>query len=153
MLTFLAAALVFSQTLDSKIQMVIGRFDGSVSIFAKNLDTQAVFNLRGDVPVRTASTIKLAVMIEAFSEVREGHIKWSDTLLLRETDKVSGSGVMHELSGGVRLPIRDVMNLMIVLSDNTATNLLIDKFSADAVNKRMEALGFQQTRLMRKDPE
>jgi beta-lactamase class A len=149
-LALLVAVSGFGQTLDSQIQAVIGGFDGAVSLYAKNLDTQAVYSLRGDAPVRTASTIKLAVMVEAFAEVQEGRIKWSDTLLLRDQDKVSGSGVMQELSGGVRLPVRDVMNLMIVVSDNTATNLLIDRFSADAVNKRMEALGFKQTRLMRK---
>ena len=150
LLALLFGTVAVGQTLEANVQDLLRDFDGAVSIFAKNLDTQKTHTLRGDEPVRTASTIKLAVMIEAFAEVHEGRIKWTDTLLLRDEDKVSGSGVLHELSSGIRLPIKDVVNLMIVVSDNTATNLLIDKFTADAVNRRMDSLGFKQTRLMRK---
>ena len=137
-------------SLDSQIQGKVRTFPGAVSIYAKNLDTGAVYSLRGDGPVRTASTIKLALMVEAFAAVAEGRAKWSETLVLRDSDKVSGSGVVRELSDGVWLPLRDLVNLMIVVSDNTATNLLIDRFTADGVNRRMEQLGFVETRLMRK---
>jgi beta-lactamase class A len=146
----MAVTLSHAATLDQQIQARVHKFPGTVSIYAKNLDTGATYSLRGDDAVRTASTIKLAIMIEAFSAVAEGRAKWSETLVLRDSDKVSGSGVLAELSDGVWLPLRDLVHLMIVVSDNTATNLLIDRFTADAVNARMEKLGFVQTRLMRK---
>ena len=147
----LVAALVSQAAdLDTDIKARVRQFPGTVSIYAKNLDTGATYDLRGDEPVRTASTIKLALMVEAFAQVAEGRAKWPETQVLRESDKVSGSGVLHELSSGVWLPLRDLVNLMIVVSDNTATNLLVDRFTADAVNARMEKLGFKETRLMRK---
>ena len=147
---FLIFFLLTAASLDSDVRTRVKKFPGAVSIYAKNLDTGATYDLRGDEPVRTASTIKLALMVESFAEVAEGRAKWSERQILKDDDKVSGSGVLHEMSDGVWLPLRDLVNLMIVVSDNTATNLLIDRFTADAVNARMEKLGFKETRLMRK---
>lgn len=147
---FLIFFLLTAAGLDSDVQTRVKKFPGAVSIYAKNLDTGATYDLRGDEPVRTASTIKLALMVESFAEVAEGRAKWSERQILRDDDKVPGSGVLHEMSDGVWLPLRDLVNLMIVVSDNTATNLLIDRFTADAVNARMEKLGFKETRFMRK---
>ena len=147
---FLIFFLLTAASLDSDVRTRVKQFPGAVSIYAKNLDTGATYNLRGDEPVRTASTIKLALMVESFAQVAEGRVKWSERQILKDDDKVSGSGVLHEMSDGVWLPLRDLVNLMIVVSDNTATNLLIDRFTADAVNARMEKLGFKETRLMRK---
>lgn len=135
---------------EAQIRGKVKKFPATVTMYAKNLDSGATYALHGDDPVRTASTIKLALMTEVFAAVEEGRAKWSETLVLRDSDKVSGSGVVRELSDGVWLPIRDLVHLMIVVSDNTATNLLIDRFTADAVNARMEKLGFHETRLMRK---
>ena len=147
---FLIFFLLTAASLDSDVRTRVKKFPGAVSIYAKNLDTGATYDLRGDEPVRTASTIKLALMVESFAQVAEGRVKWSERQILKDDDKVSGSGVLHEMSDGVWLPLRDLVNLMIVVSDNTATNLLIDRFTADAVNARMEKLGFKETRLMRK---
>ena len=150
LIPLVACVSLNAAALEAGIQAIVQKFPGTVSVYARNLDTGATYNWRGDEPVRTASTIKLAVMVEAFAQVAEGRAQWTETQVLRGSDKVSGSGVLHELSDGVWLPLRDLVNLMIVVSDNTATNLLIDRFTADAVNLRMEKLGFEQTRLMRK---
>lgn len=153
--SWLTAPLLISagfaqQSMDSQVRAAIQGFEGKVSIFARNLDTGAVYSLGGDERVRTASTIKLAVMVAAFRAVAEGRVAFGEPLTLRNEDKVSGSGVMHELSDGVQLPLGDVMRLMIVLSDNTATNLLIDRLTADSANAEMERLGLTKTRLNRK---
>jgi beta-lactamase class A len=145
-----ALATAQESNLAQQIAQRMAATEGKVWLYAKNLDTGAEFGLRPDEPVRTASTIKLAVMVHAFDQVAKGKARWDEMLLLRDQDKVTGSGVLHEFSGGVRLPLRDVMHLMIVVSDNTATNLLVDRFSADAVNETMDRLGFKATRLMRK---
>ncbi len=139
-----------SQTLDERISAALADFKGKVWIYAKNLDTQKTFSLRGDERVRTASTIKVAVMVEAFARVAEGRAKWSDGLVLTKEKKVGGSGILGEFDDGLRLTLRDAVNLMITLSDNTATNLVIDALTADAVNARMQSLGLQDTRLMRR---
>jgi len=136
--------------LDSAVKARIAGFPGTVTIAAKNLATGRAYALGADQPVRTASTIKLPIMIECFYEASEGKLKWTEPIKLTEEEKVTGTGVLQDLSAGDELPFRDVVDLMIVLSDNTATNLILNRISGNAVNARMAQLGLQQTRVMRK---
>ena len=128
----------------------IAPFKGKVFLFAKNLDTGKAYSYSGDERVKTASTIKVAVMIEAFARVAEGRAKWTDELVLTKAARYGGSGVLPELSDGLRLTLRDCVNLMMVVSDNTATNMVLDYLTTDAVNERMNSLGFKATRIMRR---
>lgn len=137
-------------SLDDAIKAKLAGFHGRVSLYAKNLDSDAVYNLAGDEPVRTASTIKLPIMIECFSLAAEGKLDFGEMIGLPENEKVPGSGILQDLSTGDRFPVRDLMTLMIVLSDNTATNLILDRIGGDAVNDRMARLGLVHTRVMRK---
>src|SRR5678816_4592704 len=136
--------------LDDQVKALVSSFKGKVSLFAKNLDTGQTYGLNPDERVRTASTIKIAVMIEAFARVAEGKAKWTDEVVLTKEKKVSGSGILGELSDGLRLTLRDAVNLMMMLSDNTATNLVLDVLTTDAVNARMEPLRFKQIQINRK---
>jgi len=145
-----AALLASGESLDSIIRKEIGAFDATVFIYAKNLDTGATYGLREAEPVRTASTIKLPILCALFQEVEAGRAKWDETILLREEDKVSGSGVLHEFSAGLRLPLRDIANVMIVVSDNTATNLILDRITADTVNAYLDKINLPVTRSLRK---
>lgn len=138
------------KSLDNDVKTLVGSFKGKVSLFAKNLDTGETYALNPDEKVRTASTIKIAVMIEAFARDSEGKIKWTDEVVLIKDKKVSGSGILTELSDGLRLTLRDAVNLMMILSDNTATNLVLDVLTTDAVNARMESLGFKNIKIMRR---
>jgi beta-lactamase class A len=147
---FLLIAVTHAETLDDKIRAAVAGFPGTVGIFAKNLDSGATYGLHADDPVRTASTIKLPILVATFTAVQEGKVKWTDLTMLHDSDKVSGSGILGEFSDGVRLPLADLAHLMIVLSDNTATNLVLDRITADYVNEQMDKLGFRQTRSMRK---
>ena len=139
-----------AQALDALVRAEITPFKGKVYLFAKNLDTGANYSFNGDERVRTASTIKVAVMIEAFTRVAEGRAKWSDELVLTKAARYAGSGVLPELADGLRLTLRDCVNLMMVVSDNTATNMVLDYLTTDAVNSRMNTLGFKDTRIMRR---
>jgi beta-lactamase class A len=136
--------------LDDQVKPLVANFKGKVSLFAKNLDTGETYALNADEKVRTASTIKIAVMIEAFARVAEGKIKWTDEVVLTKEKKVSGSGILTELSDNLHLTLRDAVNLMMILSDNTATNLVLDVLTTDAVNARMESLGFKNIKIMRR---
>ncbi|MGI9073489.1 MAG: serine hydrolase [Bryobacteraceae bacterium] len=138
------------QKIDQRVKAKIGAFQGKVSAYARNLSTGLSYGILPDQQVRTASTIKLAIMVECFSEAAESKLKWTESIKVTEDEKVSGTGVVQELSKGVELPIRDLMHLMIVVSDNTATNLILNRIRGNAVNARMAQLGFQQTRVMRK---
>jgi beta-lactamase class A len=150
----LLAALVSmanAETLQDRLRSRIGNFEGTVSLYAKNLDTGAAIGIRESEPVRTASTIKLPILLAVFDAVSNGKAKWTDLLTLTPTDKVSGSGVLGtEFSAGVKLPMQDVTHLMIVLSDNTATNMILERFTADAVNVYLDKLGLRSTRSLRK---
>jgi beta-lactamase class A len=136
--------------LDQAVKAKIQGFAGKVSLYAKNLETGATYAIAAEEPVRTASTIKLAIMVECFFEAAEGKLKWTEPLRVTEDEKVSGSGVAQDFSDGAELPIRDMMDLMIVVSDNTATNLILNRIGGNAVNARMAQLGLAQTRVMRK---
>jgi len=153
----LSTNLVLAQTpppappsLDALVRAEITPFKGKVFLFAKNLDTGAIYSFSGDDRIRTASTIKVAVMIEAFTRVAEGRAKWTDELVLTKAARYGGSGVLPELADGLRLTLRDCVNLMMVVSDNTATNMVLDYLTTDAVNSRMKILGFKDTRIMRR---
>ncbi len=137
-------------TLDQRVRAEVSQFKGKVSLYARNLDTGEIYELGPDDRVSTASTIKIAIMVEAFARVSEGKAKWTDELVLTKEKKVGGSGILEEFGDNLHLTFRDAVNLMMIMSDNTATNLVIDVLAADAVNARMESLGFKETRLMRR---
>src|SRR6266536_2406502 len=139
-----------AQSLDQRVRAEITPFKGKVSLFAKNLDTGQEYSFNGDQRVPTASTIKIAVMIEAFARVAEVHAKWTDEVVLTKAARYGGSGVLQELSDGLHLTLRDCVNLMMLVSDNTATNLVLDYLTTDAVNARMNSLGLKQIRILRR---
>lgn len=145
-----AAPAATAATLEARVKAEAANFKGKVFLFAKNLDSGATYNFNGDEKVRTASTIKTAIMVEAFARVAEGKAKWGDELILSNARKASGSGILQELSEGLKLTLRDAVNLMMILSDNTATNLVLEVLTADAVNARMDSLGLKNTRALRK---
>jgi beta-lactamase class A len=140
-----------AQSFEDAVRARIAGFPGSVTLYAKNLDTGAAFGIRATEPVRTASTIKLPILCAVHDQVASGKAKWTDMLTVRPEDKVSGSGIIGtELSDNVQLPLRDVTNLMMVLSDNSATNMVLERFTADAVNAYLDRIGIKTTRSMRK---
>jgi len=138
------------ETLQDRLTAAASWFPGTIGLYAKNLDTGVTVGLRPDEPVRTASTIKLPILAATFAAVAEGKVKWTDFSTLRDSDKVTGSGVLFEFAGGDQFTLADLCHLMIVLSDNTATNLVLDRITADYVNDYMDKLGLTRTRSMRK---
>ncbi len=136
--------------MEAKIQAAISRFKGRVWLYATNLDTGATYGLRENEKVRTASTIKLPILVAVHAAVEAGKANWTDRIALAESEKVYGSGVLSEFAGGQSFQLGDLCNLMIVVSDNTATNLILDRFTADHINAVMDSLKLPNTRSMRK---
>lgn len=132
------------------VREMASNFAGKVSIFAKNLKTGATYDLNGSNRVNTASTIKLPILIAVYSAEREGKVHWTDTSELTKENKVAGSGVLQEMSDGTRIPLRDLVRYMMLLSDNTGTNLVLDHVPGNMVNATMEKLGIHDTRSLRK---
>ncbi|MEP6698978.1 MAG: serine hydrolase [Verrucomicrobiota bacterium] len=143
-------AMASTETLDQRVHAQIAAFKGKVWIYARNLDTGASYSLNGDERTRTASTIKLPIMVEAFGRVAEGCAKWSDEIILTKEKKQPDGGVLQELADNTCLTLRDAVNMMIVVSDNTGANLVLDAVTTDAVNERMDSLGLMKTRSLGK---
>jgi len=137
-------------TLSERVDAALAGFQGSVSIYAKNLDSGREFSLRADELTRTASTIKLAIMAETFHQVAQGKLKWDDEIILTKEKKQGGSGILFEFADNTKIDLRPAVNLRIVVSDNTATNLVLDKVGTDNVNDFMDSLGLTNIRSMRK---
>ncbi len=144
-----AQASADSSSIDKKIHERLAGFGGEVSIFAKNLNSGATYGLNPDRRVSTASTIKVPILIAVYAAVQEGRAKWTDTSRLTKDVKAGGSGVLQEMAEG-DYRLEDLVRYMILLSDNTATNLVLDHVNGDAVNATMEKLGLKDTRSLRK---
>ncbi|MDI6783455.1 MAG: class A beta-lactamase-related serine hydrolase [bacterium] len=138
------------QSLTRKIERVINRFEGNPGIAFKNFTTGDEFYFNADDRFPTASVIKLPIMVEAFEQVKERKIKLTDKLTYRKRLKYPGSGVIQFLSDGLQISVYDAIVLMIILSDNTTTNMLIDLLGVNNINRRMESFGLTNTKVFRK---
>ena len=134
--------------LEARLAPLAKAHKGQVAIAVKNLETSESYYLNADRVMPTASLIKVAVLIEAYQQADEGKVKLTGPVTLHDADRVPGSGILtYHFSDGVSLPLRDAVRLMIAFSDNTATNLVLDKVGIAAVNKRMAAWGLPETRI------
>ena len=120
---------------------------GIVGYSVRNVDTGERVALRGDETFPTASLIKMALLVTLFDMVEKGQISLDDRIRVLKVDKVPGSGMLQHLHDGVEITVGDAAYLMSTISDNTATNLLIDKVSIRRTWEKMEALGLKNTKL------
>lgn len=139
-----------SDSLTAQVNQIVAAHKGKVALYAEDLTTHQVLAVDADLPVKTASVIKLAILYEVLEEIREGKARWDEPIVLKKDDQVSGSGILQFLDAPLTLTLRDVATLMIDLSDNTATNLLIDRFGTASVDARMRSIGLTNTYLYKK---
>jgi len=125
-------------------------YGGSVALYARDLTTGQEVAIDADVPVPTASVIKLTILFEALKQMQAGTAHWNDPVTMTKADQVGGSGVLHFLDTPQTLTFKDVLTMMVVQSDNTATNLAIDKLGIDAIDKRIVWMGLKDTWLYKK---
>jgi len=142
------SSLQHTGDLSEVLQPLIDSHHGKVAVAVRHLETRESFGFRCDVPMPTASLIKLAVMIETYQQSAEGVVDLDDRITLAESDKMPGSGILNShFSPGTVISLRDAVRLMIVFSDNTATNLVLDKIGLRSTADRMEAWGFPNTKI------
>ena len=142
-----AAAQQPLRSLRPAIEQRIARYEGVVGLAVIDLATGDTLSIRGDEPFPTASVIKVPVLVEVFHQVENGRLRLEDPIVMLEVDKRPGSGLLQYLSAPLQITVRDAAFLMIALSDNTATNLLVDKVGIRAVGVRMDSLGLPRTAL------
>lgn len=134
--------------LESRLRPLIQAHQGKVAVAVKELATGETYYHNADEVMPTASLIKLPILIEVLTQVRDDKVALDAKVTLREEDKVPGSGILTKhFSEGAVFPLRDAVHLMIAFSDNTATNLVLDKIGIRSVNERMQAWGLKETRL------
>jgi len=139
------------QKLEATIGAVDHNLDGVLGVAIVDLTTGQKYFLHADEVLPTASSIKIAILAELYRQAQQGKIKLDDLYTLQSSDLVSGSGIAGALTPGVtRLTIRDVAALMISVSDNSATNIIIDRVGMENVNALLDSLGLTHTRLRRK---
>ncbi|HXS14238.1 MAG TPA: serine hydrolase [Acidobacteriaceae bacterium] len=136
--------------LNSTLSDMIKAHHGKVALYARQLNSEHEVAIDADEPVQTASVIKLAILYNAMVDVREGKASWDEKLTLKPGEAVGGSGMLHFFDTPLTVTLKDVLTMMVIVSDNTATNLAIDRFGVDAVNARVESLGLKNTHLYKK---
>src|SRR5580765_1540183 len=145
-----AATPQVDQALQQRLEALAATHRGHVTLYASQLNTGKTVTLDADRPVQTASVIKLTILFEAMEQVRAGKAHWDDKLTLAKGDGVSGSGVLTFFDTPLTVTLKDVLTMMVIVSDNTATNLAIDRLGVDAVNARIAWLGLKDTHLYKK---
>lgn len=130
------------------IEREFAKFEGTAGVAATNLGTGEEIRVNADATTATASTIKTPILIEVFRQIEAGTLSLDDRMTVTEAAMTKGSGILRDLSLGVELSLRDVAVLMIVVSDNTATNMLIDLCGKERINQTIAELGFSRTKLI-----
>ena len=157
-LACIGAALLHSQQtslredthLDQQLQSIAAAHRGMVAVYAHNLKTGETASLDADEAVKTASTIKMGILLDAAEQIRAGQASLDERVVLTKANQVQGSGVLGQLTAPLSLTLRDVLHLMVVVSDNTATNVAIDRLGLAHINATLRAAGLTQTVLYKK---
>jgi beta-lactamase class A len=112
-----------------------------------DLESGQRISRRGDETFPTASLIKVAILVTVYDLVAKGQLSLDDPITMLKIDQVPGSGVLQFLHNGTILTVRDAAWLMCIISDNTATNLLLDRIIIRRVWAKMDSLGLSHTRV------
>jgi len=139
------------QKLETTIGAVDQNLDGVMGVAVLDLTNGDKFVLRGEEVFPQASSIKITVLLELYRQAQEGKLKLTDRYTVQQSDLVADSDIMNGLTPGVtNITLRDLATMMVAVSDNSATNVLIDRVGMAAVNSEMDTLGLPHTRLRRK---
>jgi len=134
--------------LGAKIEAIAATHKGKIAVGVKSLATGEEFFLHGDEVMPTASLIKLAVMVETFRLFEARTFNFDHKLTLTKDDTVPGAGVLTDsFTPGATFTLLDAVRLMVTVSDNTATNMVLDTVTIPATNATMAKLGFPETRV------
>ena len=148
LLLFVGTLRAEPPSLEARILPLVQAHKGKVAVAVKHLTNGDSYFLEADQPMPTASLIKFPIMVETYFQASEEKFKMSDVLTLTKDEMVQGSGILTtHFSPGATFSIRDTVRLMIAFSDNTATNMVLDKIGIPSTNERMAKLGLKETRI------
>ena len=137
------------QRLQASIERTTRSVNATWGIYMKSTETGEEIVIDADRQMETMSTIKIPLMVEALEQIKAGKFKLSDKYTFVQADSQPGTGTIQRLDPGAVMTIKDLITMMIIVSDNTATEVLFRMVGGpQAVNARMDALGFHSTRAM-----
>ncbi len=142
-------AVVRAKT-EARLQEIVSGTRGAMGLTVIDLTSGEHFDINENLVFPQGSAIKIPILMEVYKQAAEGKVKLTDLLSVAKQHQVGGSGVLKELGDGTsRLSIGDLAVLMILVSDNTATNMLIDLVGTENINQTMTSLGLSQTKIQR----
>jgi beta-lactamase class A len=133
-----------------QIERMAAELGGTVGVAVRDIRNAFDFSFHEDAKMLSASTIKIPVLVEAVRHLSEGKATLDTEFVLDESNRTPGSGVLRHMHGGMKLTYHDVMVLMIITSDNHATNLLIDLLTPDSITATMRRFGYAGTEVQRR---
>jgi len=137
------------QRLQASIERTTRSVNATWGIYMKSTETGEEIAIDADRQMETMSTIKIPLMVEALEQIKAGKFKLSDKYTFVQADSQPGTGTIQRLDPGAVMTVKDLITMMIIVSDNTATEVLFRMVGGpQAVNARMDALGFHNTRAM-----
>ena len=131
--------------LHDTLHTILERGPATGAVAVRHIERNERFDLDGDRPYPAASVFKVPVLVEAFRQIGQGPFALADRWELTEADKATGSGVLVRLMPGLRPTVRDLLTLMIIISDNTATDMLVRRLGAERITQTMRELGLRHT--------
>lgn len=134
----------------NEIARINDEFSGTIGVAVRHLATCETIGFNERTPFPTASTIKVPIVLEAFNQLEAGlHVR-TERQALVDSEKQSGTGVLVDFDAGLQPTFMDLVRMMIIVSDNTATNMLIDVLGLERVNALLQRYGVNDTRLLRR---
>jgi len=138
------------ERLRGALQEIAQRFPGDVGVYVHHIESGMATGVDEDTPYGMASTYKVPILVELMTRVDAGDLRLDDRVEVQAEDQHIGSGLISALwAPGIEMSLRNVATFMIILSDNSATDILIDRLGADRITARMRGLGFQSIRVDR----
>lgn len=141
---------ILKKKTETELQKIVNSSPGLTGFMAVSLKTGETIGINSDLVFAQASAIKIPILMEVYKQAHEKKFSLSDLKPLLPSNTVGGSGILNSMIDPVSLSIRNLCVLMITMSDNSATNTLIDLVGMPAINSTMQSLGFSNTRVQRK---
>lgn len=136
--------------MEEKVIKKLEKINGDVSFYYKNLISKEIIKYNDENQMLAASIIKLPILVECFNQINKGIISNDDIFITKNKEKVPSCGALNYMRENLKVTLEDLYTLMIILSDNYATNMLIDKLGIYNINKTINEIGLKNTILSRK---
>ncbi|NLY73526.1 MAG: serine hydrolase [Tissierellia bacterium] len=134
-------------TLEDRIKIELTSYNGKMALYLRDFKGNHLA-INEDESFETASIIKSFILLDLFEQVERGDKSLDEELVFKEEFRVDGSGVLHSMVSGLKMSAENFAILMIIVSDNTATNIMIDYLGIDRINETIEKYGFSSTKLL-----